>query len=442
MSTASPAAPVGAVGGGSGSRGSGPLLMGGGLVLNGVATYVFLTVTARSVGPESFALVSVLWSASYLVGLAGFVPVEQELTRVVAARRAVGQPYGDVVRRLVVIGAVVLAGVAALVLVAWPWVRDAVFRGDAAFTALLVFGLAALLPMYAARGLLAGSERYGRYGLLFIAEAVARVAPALVLAAVGVTAPGPYGLLIGVGALVGAAVPFVGRRRHGRGGGAPPYPELARPVGFLMVTTALVAVMMNAGTIAVELLAAPGQSTEAGVFLSGLVIARIPVFLFQAIQALVLPRLTQLARVGDRDGFRAASLRVLGLLLALTVVAVAGSAAVGPVVLRTVFGPEYALLGGDDMALLTLGSMTLMLVFTVNQTQIALGRQRWTAVPWAAGVVGFAVVTALTGPELFRRVELGLAVGGVLAVLVAALLFVAQLGDQGSFTPSEERSTR
>ena len=77
-------------------------------------------------------------------------------------------------------------------------------------------------------------------------------------------------------------------------------------LGWLLVTSLFSAFAMNIGTIAVEVLARPSEADRAGVFLSGLVIARIPLFLFQGIQALVLPKLSHQAASGDMGGCAAA----------------------------------------------------------------------------------------------------------------------------------------
>ena len=45
------------------------------------------------------AALSVLWSIVFLLGLGVFLPVEQELIRLVAARTALGEGISPVVRR-------------------------------------------------------------------------------------------------------------------------------------------------------------------------------------------------------------------------------------------------------------------------------------------------------------------------------------------------------
>ena len=61
--------------------------------------------------------------------------------------------------------------------------------------------------------------------------------------------------------------------------------------------------LINGGVIAVELLATPAQEAAAGIFLSGLLIARVPLFLFQAVLAGLLPKLSHLAGLDLFDEF-------------------------------------------------------------------------------------------------------------------------------------------
>jgi O-antigen/teichoic acid export membrane protein len=113
--------------------------------------------------------------------------------------------------------------------------------------------------------------------------------------------------------------------------------------------------------------------------------------------------------------------------VASTVVAVAGSAVLGPIVVKVLFGDEFALLGARDMALLTLASMLMTCALTLNQAQIALHHQRQTGWPWGVATLAFLAVTATNGAYLFLRVELGMVAAGAAALVLAALLLAREL---------------
>jgi hypothetical protein len=84
----------------------GAFVVGLGLGLSGLATYVFFAITSRVLDPASYAAVGVLWSLLFAVGNGGMQPLEQEVARAVADRRARGIGAGPVIRKAVGIGAV------------------------------------------------------------------------------------------------------------------------------------------------------------------------------------------------------------------------------------------------------------------------------------------------------------------------------------------------
>ena len=72
------------------------------------------------------------------------------------------------------------------------------------------------------------------------------------------------------------------------------------------------AALLNAGPIAATLLADDDQDASSSrQFAYGVLLARIPLFLFQAVQAALLPRLSRLAARGELDEFRAGLRRLL-----------------------------------------------------------------------------------------------------------------------------------
>src|SRR5690348_17057737 len=68
----------------------GTLAVGAGLMVLGAGYYVHLAVAGHSLAASGMAAMSVLWSIVFLLGLGVFLPIEQELIRHVASRRAMG----------------------------------------------------------------------------------------------------------------------------------------------------------------------------------------------------------------------------------------------------------------------------------------------------------------------------------------------------------------
>ena len=401
-----------------------------GLLFDGVASYIFLTASGRALGPGRFATVSVLWVVLFLVGNGLFVPVEQELSRSIAARRARNLGSRSLVRRVTGASAALLVVVSIGLLIGRERIADSLFRGDDQFVVALVVGIVGVWFMFLVRGFLAGNGRYHGFALLFVGDALSKAIPAVVLLLAGVTNPLAFAVIMATSAYVGAAVPLAGRDPAPMTVRADPPPDWSRllsSLGFLLLTSFLSALAINIGTLAVEVIGTRVDADKAGIFLSGLVIARVPLFLFQAIQAIVLPRLSGLAALNDLQGFRNDLRRMCGLMVASTVIAVVGSAALGPIVVKILFGDEFALLGARDMGLLTLASMLMTCALTLNQAQIALHHQRQTGWPWGVATAAFLAVTATNGAYLFLRVELGMVAAGATALVLASLLLAREL---------------
>ena len=404
----------------------GPAAMAIGLVVNGVAAYVFLASAGRALGAEESGQVSVLWASLYLVGTGLFLPVEQELSRSIAARRAHGEGYRALVGRVSWLAAGMWTVLAVAGAALSPLLADTLFRGSYAFVVALLAGVGGVALSFVVRGLMAGSGRYYRYATFFLADGAVKALPALALVVVGATSPVAFAIVVSASAFVGSVASVAPRVPLGDAGPVPAWRPLVSSMGFLVLTALLTAVVLNAGTIAVEVLADPSEADAASVFLSGLVIARIPLFMFQALQAVVLPRLSHQAAAQDWAAFG----RLVRLLLAgvggLTVVAVAVSAALGPWAVELLFGDDFVL-SARDMALLTLASMLMMTAMTINQAQIALHRQHQTGWPWGVAVVVFLAGIALAGDDLLWRVEAGMVAAGATVVAVAGALLAAEL---------------
>jgi len=417
--------------------------VGGGLVVNGLAAYTFITLASRDLGAEVYTPVGLLWALSFLLGPGFFQPLEQETARVIAGRS------GDGIRS-VVRPAAILGGFLALILILMaaavsPWIVDNLFAGHDVLLVGLLLVLVGLGTGHLVRGVLAGLGRFGGYARYFIGDGLGR----LLLVGVGslflTNEVAVYGLAIGGAPFLGVAAALTGRRS------APGRPEamrgtvaadtvalgtistgtvalahrgelgaLAPAMGFLLVASVSTAIVLNVSPLAVELLAGPSEREEAGRFLNALLIARVPLFFFQAVQASLLPKLSSLAADGHLDEFRRVLGRLLSLVGVLGAMAIAGCALVGHLVVEMAFGAEFAV-GRRDMVLLAASSAVLMIVLSLAQALIAQRCQGRMALAWLAGLCAFPLVLAFGG-DLFIRVELALLATVVTAMLVMAVL--------------------
>lgn len=401
----------------------GTFSVGVGLLVNGIGAYVFTVLAARGLGEEEFSSLAVLWAAVFLAAPGLFLPVEQEVSRTVAARRARGEGASGVIRQAGLIGAGLAGIVVVATLVSIGWVYDLFFDSQALLLAGFLLALVGYLAAHLARGVMAGQGRFDGYSTYFGTEGGLRIVVAVVFLVVGVSVAGPYGLAVGLIPFVAVAVALRGKTGLVVEGAPARTGEMSASLGALLAGSLLTALLLNAGPLAIEILATEEESAEAGRFLAGLMIARVPLFLFQAVQASLLPKLALLAGGHRWVEFRAALRKLLLAVGGLAVVATVAAWTVGPAVVRVTFGEEFAL-GHRDLGLLALASGIFMLAVALGQSLIALASPARMAVGWAAGVVVFAAVTA-AGNDLYLRVELGLVAGtGTVAACLATVVAV------------------
>ena len=421
----------------------GTVAVGGGLVVNGLAAYTFITLASRDLGAEAYTPVGLLWALSFLLGPGFFQPLEQETARVIAGRSANG--LRSVVRPAAILGGSLALALAVVAVVAAPWIVDSLFAGHGILFVALLLVLVGLGTGHLVRGVLAGLGRFGGYARYFIGDGIGRLLLVGIGSLVLTDDVAVYGLAVGGAPFLGVAAALTGRRSGATAGGpevsqsatatataTAPVPDavvsgrraelaaLAPAMGFLLVASVSTAIVLNVSPLAVELLAGPSEREEAGRFLNALLVARVPLFFFQAVQASLLPKLSSLAADGHLDEFRRVLGRLLALVGALGAMAIAACALVGHLVVEMAFGAEFAV-GRRDMVLLAASSAVLMIVLSLAQALIAQRCQGRMALAWLAGLCAFPVVLAFGG-DLFLRVELAL-----LATVVTAMVAMAVL---------------
>jgi O-antigen/teichoic acid export membrane protein len=386
----------------------------------GLSSFVFLSLAGRSLGPATFAPVATLWVILNAAGPALFEPLEQELGRSISHNRAHGLGSRGVFLRLVVIAAVlVVVCAAALLLLARPLAREA-FHGQLPLVVALVFGLVGLAAEMVTRGAFAGGGDFGRYGWQLGLDGVLRVSAAAALAGMGVHAVGWYGAALALGPI--AAVLLTTWRLGPAVDPAPAdrtWAQLIRGIGVLMVGTVLAQFVVNAAPVAASILASESEAARAGTFVSVLVLARIPLFVFFAVQAALLPGLASLLAKGDLTGFRRRLAVVLGVVAALGLSGLAVFLAAGPWIVELFYGPEFQTTRGDLWPLAA-GAGLFMVAMTLAQTLIALRAYAASVLGW---FLGSATFLTLLGLNLRLEQRVGLAFLGAAAVATACSAF-------------------
>ncbi len=414
------------------------------LLVAGIATYAFLRIGTLAVGGEDeFAPVVSLWFATFALAPGFFLPLEQELGRALAHRRATGDGTGPVIQKVARLGAGLTAVVVIAILATSPLIASDYFDGDWWMLAALVATFVAYAPAHLARGVCSGSGRFKDYAVIMGSDGVVRILLCLALAIVGIKAAGAYGFAVALSPLF--AVAWVWRRGALRPimrdsvaidaetpsgysasdtsdsidaptvdvGSEATWSEVTPNLGWLLLGSVFAASLLNAGPITVTLLASDNEDGFVTTFSYGVLLARVPLFLFQAVQAALLPGLSRLAARGELVEFRAGMKRLGLVVIGVGVFGTGGAFLLGPFAIELVYQAE---LGGRTLAALALASGIYMMALALGQAVIALRGHALVALGWGLGVVTFVVVTWLSHDELFRRVEYGLLASSIAAM--------------------------
>lgn len=392
----------------------GTLTVGGALLIAGLATYAFFRVGQSALGgDEEFAPISALWFATFSLAPGVFLPLEQELGRALSHRTARGQGGRPVVRKVIALGAGLAGLVLAIIVVASPLISSQYFDGDWWMVAALATAFVAYAPAHLARGVCSGTGRFRQYAVIMGSDGIIRILLCLLLAAIGITAAGPYGFAVAVAPLF--AVGYLMLRGSLRTEDGPPadWHEVTPNLGWLLGGSIFAAALLNAGVVAANLLAEPHEKFLVTQFAYGVLLARVPLFFFQAVQAALLPRLSRLAARNELDEFRSGFKRLAILVIGVGLVGTLGAFLLGSWVIELVYGAQ---LTGRTLAVLALSSSIYMLALATAQAVIALKGHALVAAGWCLGFTTFVFGTWVSSDLLFRRIEIGLLSSSIVAL--------------------------
>lgn len=389
-----------------------------GLIIAGLSSYAFFKVGQQALGKEDFKPIVALWFTTFVFVPGFFLPVEQEVGRALAHRRALGQGGRPVVMKILplTVGITIILSTGVLALA--PWLTNDFFEGYGVVTAAMILAFVFYAPTHLSRGIASGSARFGAYGIILGLDGLLRIIASLILWMLGVDNVGAYALVVAASPIVGVLIVGARGGLHTDPGPESSFSEVTPNLGWLLIGSIMAAALVNAGPLGVNILADSSEAAKVTAFGNGVLLSRVPLFLFQAVQAALLPRLARLAAQGDLREFREGLRRLLVVVTGVGVIGVLGTLAVGPAVLDVVYD------GGLDRSTLTMlaaSSAIFMLALATSQAVIALQGHRLVALGWVSGMGSFVLVTAYSSDDLFLRVELGLIVGTTLSLIVFVL---------------------
>ncbi|MCX4748466.1 hypothetical protein OG455_23620 [Kitasatospora sp. NBC_01287] len=425
----------------------GARLVVGGTVTLGASAYVYMALVGYSLGTSNAARVTLLWTIVMSVGWGLFQPVELELTRLVAARKVAGEGSLPTVRRMLFFALAVL-GLSFVVLAAAARpIADLVFGGDRSLVLALAGGLVGMALSSVSRGALAGLGLFRQYGSQLALDGGLRIGLAILVAMVGIHSALVFGLILLVAPVTASVVGLRSILADKAAGSAVRWRELISGMGFLIASVMLSQLVINACVVCVRLLAPrSSEASDALVFALGqaIVMARVPLFAYSALQASMVSALSGAAAAGDHGEFRKVLTRTTAVVAAMCIGCGLPVVLLGAWLNPLLFNAKH-LLGPLDFAWLVLGTLFYLLATVFGQALMSSSQHRRQLLGWAAGSVALVCV-ALAPGNVGLRAELAYLAGAtVSAVLMLWSLYRALPGSRSPAEPSgqlaEEDST-
>jgi len=401
---------------------SSPLWVAIGTAFSGAATYVLLVMTARALGPARYGDFSYFWAVIVVVSLGLFLPIEQVVARRVSRLDVPGVGGRSVLRRGVR-AALVVAVVSSAAVSAF-WVSQ---RGWSSAELLLLgalgLGVIGFVIQFPGRGVLAATSNFRGYAAVVSVDAGLRLVIVTVLWEAGVRSTAEYAAAVGLSALTCGLVARVlaGPPLLDAPVDAPVVEDpvaLGREAGRLIFAAASMQLLLNSGVLIAVSVSAASESAFAGHLVAVLTIARLPVFVFQSVQASYLSKIAVRSHRRDVAGLRRVLLALATAVGAVAALTIVGAAAVGPPVIQLIYGPSYVF-SRAGAVLVALGVCVYLAAAVANDVAVAIGAHTHVRGAWFAGV-GAAAVAIVSVDDLLLRSTLPLVVGAAVAGAVLA----------------------
>ena len=391
-----------------GFRAPGTTFMVGGGLLGAFGAYLFQVYGGRELGTEAFAPVGLLWTLFFILATVLLIPLEQYVTREVAAGRKV---IPNDLRPVITMTAIAsVLGVAYIV----RTLEDS-FEGSIQYAFQIVLLMVGYSLLFVGKGVLAGRRRFADVGWLLIVETVVRLAAGVIAIQLAASAESlGWAMVLGGFAALGLRW-----WRFDSGDDRAPAAPAPRFLGEYVGGAASSQILLGAAPLAVHLLGA--DPTLVSIVFVTFTLYRAPMTLILNLQGRILPYLFGLS---SSRNFNQLARISRGVVLVGTLLALLGAAVgwlVGPDVVRLLFGEEFA--PSSTVAMFAAGGvMAAAAAQIAGQVLVAEARTRRLAIAWSGGLFAAVLALVVIGGDPDVRVAASFAIGEGFALLLMAVL--------------------
>jgi O-antigen/teichoic acid export membrane protein len=389
-------------------------------IASGVGSYVLLIVVSKHTDALGYSDFAVFWSLTVTIGLGFFYPIEQETAREVSGRAA---STASGLATFVVSAAAVVALIASALALGLLTPAGLDFIGMPGLIVALIASFAAYAVQFPIRGMLSGAGRTTSYSSVIAVEGLLRVILPVAFALLGFTSPVLFAFVVAAAAALAVVPALLQRDRGWLNHARVPARTFASRAGRLIVAAFSIQLLLNSGTLLARGFADGDDAALAGQILACLSIARIPVFAYQVLQILYLPRLASQWKTGAFDAVRTTLFVAGSAAIAVGAAVVGGMVLLGGWVTALLFGPDLVL-STAGIALVSSGVAIFIVALVMSDGAVALGSHTLVVRSWVVALL-CAVPVAVVADDLLLRVTLPFIVGS-LAALVQLLIGIGR----------------
>ena len=283
-----------------------------GLLVGSIAAWGYQIMAEKRLPDAGYNAVNALWILTFVATPGFFQPLEQEVSRAVAHRRANGEGGGPVLWKAVRLGAGLALATASVSLAVFIFIpktvtqlfKSGVSTGDHwLLIASFIIALVTYATAFLVRGALSGNGRFSSYGMMHGVEGIARIV-AVAIIVVGtshsveirekgklvtrdVASTGMFGFALVLPPIAAVIAALWWNRRIAKRdqlpklaepGPAASYSELSTALAWLLSSSVLAQVLSYAPVFAAQILVGSGAEDQrllAG-FVTAMFLARVP----------------------------------------------------------------------------------------------------------------------------------------------------------------------
>lgn len=391
-------------------------IVGLGYLCSGAAMLAFFAVASRALTPTGLAEVAVTWTVIVLAGGCLLVPVEREVARRTAAAQAHSARFAALVAALTGVAAAVIAAAAT---------RTGIMSALGVGASVAIGTTATAVG----RGTLAGHQRLRAAALITTSEGALRLLLIAALSAAGAATPTTVTLALAAAALLtGAAAVTAAHGQTPRA--AVVRPDAPRLLPVLVAASVISQLTLNSPVLIAKWTGATAVTVSTIAIV--LMIGRVPLYLFQAVQTTLLPHLTRLTQADEQHQARTDTNRVAAACALTGTIATITATALGPPLISTLYGPTYR----PTPVLFTLigiAATAALIALTLGQHQQAQRHHTTVLLAWTA-----AATTGIVAAMLPITSELR-ALGAPTTACLTAAAILTTAGRTRSFQERHQR---